>query len=152
MQRTDGASATFPMGIVPVGTANAMANDLDGGKSGNQLGLQSRAALAAAGGHTTRIDVVQVTPTEPPANAPPGTPPAEPLYGLSCFGWGLAGAVALKAAQLRWVPGQRAARYDIAGFVTLVAVRRSRYYYFKAAPHSLWRRTGPCAAPRRLAT
>ena len=37
MNRTDGANAHFPMGIVPVGTANAMANDLDGGKSTTQV-------------------------------------------------------------------------------------------------------------------
>ena len=34
--------------------------------------------------------------------------PSTPLetYALSCFGWGLAGAVALKADKLRWIPGQ----------------------------------------------
>lgn len=109
MNRADGAHSTFPMGIVPVGTANAMAHDLDKGSSTTQAGLQSQAALAAAGGQTTKIDVIAVT----------GGPAT--LYGLSCFGWGLAGAVALKAAQLRWVPGQRKARYDIAGAITLMA-------------------------------
>ena len=44
------------------------------------------------------------------------------IYALSCFGWGLAGAVALKAAKLRWIPGQKKARYDIAGFVTMLRV------------------------------
>jgi hypothetical protein len=43
------------------------------------------------------------------------------IYALSCFGWGLAGAVALKADKLRWIPGQKSARYDIAGFVSLIS-------------------------------
>ena len=74
-----------------------------------QAGLQSRAVLAAAGGRTTKVDVIEAD----------GGP--QKLYGLSCFGWGLAGAVAQRAAQLRWVPGQRKARYDIAGAITLLA-------------------------------
>jgi diacylglycerol kinase family enzyme len=45
---------------------------------------------------------------------------SEHVYALSVFGWGLAGAVALKADKLRWLPGQRSARYDIAGFVTMI--------------------------------
>ena len=44
-------------------------------------------------------------------------------YALSVFGWGLAGAVAAKAAKLRWIPGQKSMRYDIAGFVTVLQVR-----------------------------
>lgn len=32
----------------------------------------------------------------------------------------MAGAVALKADKLRWLPGQRSMRYDIAGFVSLI--------------------------------
>ena len=43
------------------------------------------------------------------------------IYALSCFGWGMSGAVALKADKLRWIPGQRSARYDIAGFVSLIS-------------------------------
>jgi hypothetical protein len=35
---------------------------------------------------------------------------------------GLAGAVALKADELRWIPGQKQMRYDIAGFVTILQV------------------------------
>ena len=38
------------------------------------------------------------------------------------MGWGLAGAVGLQADKMRWVPGQKQARYDIAGFITLLAV------------------------------
>jgi hypothetical protein len=40
----------------------------------------------------------------------------------SVFGWGMAGAVALKADKLRWIPGQKKARYDIAGAVTMLTV------------------------------
>lgn len=47
--------------------------------------------------------------------------PLTPLTShQSVFGWGLSGVVAKAAAKLRWVPGQRAARYDIAGFVTML--------------------------------
>ena len=35
----------------------------------------------------------------------------------------MAGAVALKADKLRWIPGQKKARYDIAGAVTMLTVR-----------------------------
>ena len=41
----------------------------------------------------------------------------------SVFAWGMAGAVALKADKLRWIPGQKKARYDIAGFITMIQVR-----------------------------
>lgn len=34
----------------------------------------------------------------------------------------MAGAVALKADKLRWIPGQKKARYDIAGAVTMLTV------------------------------
>jgi hypothetical protein len=33
----------------------------------------------------------------------------------------MAGAVALKADKLRWLPGQKSRRYDIAGFASLIA-------------------------------
>ena len=33
MSRSDGAATRLPLGIVPLGTANAMANELDGYKS-----------------------------------------------------------------------------------------------------------------------
>ena len=35
----------------------------------------------------------------------------------------MAGAVALNADKLRWIPGQKKARYDIAGAVTMLTVR-----------------------------
>lgn len=34
----------------------------------------------------------------------------------------LTGTVALKADQMRWIPGQKKFRYDIAGFVSMVRV------------------------------
>jgi hypothetical protein len=40
----------------------------------------------------------------------------------SCVGWGIAGAVALQADKMRWVPGQKQARYNIAGLVTFLKV------------------------------
>jgi hypothetical protein len=69
-----------------------------------------RAALAVAKGFTRKVDVIHVQSA------------TEEVFALSVFGWGLAGAVALKADKLRWLPGQRSARYDIAGFVTMIQV------------------------------
>lgn len=61
----------------------------------------------------------------------------ERMYALSVFGWGVAGktqmcsfillvttsgAVALKADKLRWIPGQKKVRYDIAGAISMLTV------------------------------
>lgn len=40
----------------------------------------------------------------------------------SCIGWGLTGACTARAQTLRWMPGQKKIRYDVAGFLTLVKV------------------------------
>ncbi len=61
MQRTDPAALEFPVGIVAVGTANAMANYLDAGRARNQAGLVSNASLAVARGDTTRVDVMEIS-------------------------------------------------------------------------------------------
>lgn len=66
-------------------------------------------SMMIARGTTRRIDLIEMKSAA-----------RESVCGLSCVGWGLAGAVALKADQLRWLPGQRNLRYDIAGFVTLM--------------------------------
>jgi hypothetical protein len=55
--------------------------------------------------------------------SPPDPPPRqgkETIYALSVIGWGLAGAVAKVADRMRWLPGQKTFRYDIAGFVSLI--------------------------------
>eukprot|EP00047_Mylnosiga_fluctuans_P023539 m.139911 g.139911 ORF g.139911 m.139911 type:complete len:857 (-) comp9621_c0_seq5:187-2757(-) len=109
LQRKDAAARDFPVGIVAVGTANAMANHLDNGRAKNHVGLVSNAALAVARGHTSRVDVIEMTSR------------TFSKYALSCVGWGLAGAVGLMADKLRWVPGQKQARYDIAGAVTMLS-------------------------------
>jgi hypothetical protein len=36
------------------------------------------------------------------------------VYAVSMIGWGIAGAVARKAAKLRWMPGKKRALYDVA--------------------------------------
>ena len=104
----------IPVGITPSGTANAMAHELHRHPSKTQVSIVGRAALAVAKGHTRRVDVLEVKGEQ------------ETIYALSVFGWGLAGAVALKADQLRWIPGQKKARYDIAGAVTVLSVRRRK--------------------------
>eukprot|EP00048_Salpingoeca_helianthica_P023945 m.28474 g.28474 ORF g.28474 m.28474 type:complete len:871 (+) comp9086_c0_seq2:192-2804(+) len=108
LQRDDEDAEDFPVGIVAVGTANAMANYLDAGRSKNHVQLVTNAALAVAKGYSTRVDVIEIKSKD------------SVKYALSCVGWGLAGAVGLQADKLRWVPGQKQARYDIAGFITLV--------------------------------
>jgi len=72
--------------------------------------LVGRAALSVARGHTKKVDVIEITWE------------GGSKFGLSCVGWGLAGAVGLQADKMRWVPGQKQARYDIAGFITLLKV------------------------------
>ena len=69
-----------------------------------------------------QVDVIKCVQEPIPTSADTslhGPDPVE-IYALSCFGWGMAGAVALKADKLRWLPGQRSMRYDIAGFVSLI--------------------------------
>lgn len=106
----------IPVGITPSGTANAMANTIHRHPSKSSVSLVGRAALAVAKGLTCKVDVIKVERE---------TDDEEKLvYALSCFGWGLAGAVALKADKLRWIPGQKKARYDIAGAVSMLMVRR----------------------------
>eukprot|EP00048_Salpingoeca_helianthica_P005630 m.89768 g.89768 ORF g.89768 m.89768 type:complete len:759 (-) comp13673_c1_seq1:46-2322(-) len=97
------------VGIVPSGTANAMANELDGYVATSHVHLTGRAALGVAAGTWREVDVLRVAMAD------------RTIYGLSCIGWGLAGAVAQTADRLRWLPGQRKARYDIAGFVTMMS-------------------------------
>lgn len=138
----------IPVGITPCGTANAMANALHTHKVRTQIAIVGRAALAACKGHTKKVDVikcVQTPPIDDPEKITSGdndtdhdeiearnskrkkkrqTPllkEREEVYALSCFGWGMAGAVALKADKLRWIPGQKSMRYDIAGFVSLIS-------------------------------
>eukprot|EP00047_Mylnosiga_fluctuans_P023538 m.139873 g.139873 ORF g.139873 m.139873 type:complete len:933 (-) comp9621_c0_seq2:187-2985(-) len=109
LQRTDEAARNFPVGIVAVGTANAMANYIDNGRAKNQVELVTNASLATARGHTMRVDVIEIKSK------------SYTKYALSCVGWGLAGAVGQQADKLRWVPGQKQARYDIAGAVTMLS-------------------------------
>lgn len=111
-----------PIGICPCGTANAMANALHTHENTSQISIVGRAALAACKGGTRRMDVIRCVQQPDESSRDEnlqGPEPAE-IYALSCFGWGMAGAVALKADKLRWIPGQRSMRYDIAGFVSLV--------------------------------
>lgn len=99
----------IPVGIIPSGTANALAHDIHVGSSHSQACVVGRAALNACMGRTRRVDVLKVEGAE------------TDRYALSVMGWGLAGAVAMKAAKLRWIPGQKNVRYDLAGFVTMLS-------------------------------
>eukprot|EP00052_Salpingoeca_macrocollata_P022869 m.199798 g.199798 ORF g.199798 m.199798 type:complete len:526 (+) comp21903_c3_seq4:129-1706(+) len=101
--------AELGLGIVPVGTANAMATHLDHHHSKNSTQLIGMAVLGAIRGEKRRVDVLEVT-------AQDGTV----RHGLSCFGWALSGAIALQADNMRWMPGQKSARYDIASLITFI--------------------------------
>lgn len=108
LTRPDNAADKVFVGIVPSGTANAMANELDGYRAKSHVSLTGNASLAVAEGRWRYVDVLKVAMGD------------ATIYGLSCIGWGLAGSVAQMADKLRWIPGQRKARYDIAGFVIML--------------------------------
>lgn len=96
-----------PVAIIPVGTANAMAHELNGEACDTFEKIVMSTLYAMLGGQTRMVDVISVKGAR------------DNKYALSCVGWGLAGAVGLQADKLRWLPGQRSARYDIAGFITM---------------------------------
>ena len=75
-----------------------MAHELHTQKSHSTTSVVGYAALAAAKGVTRRIDCLKIENAK------------EDVYALSVLGWGLAGAVALTAAKLRWIPGQKSVR------------------------------------------
>lgn len=109
------------VGITPCGTANAMANALHTHPNRSQISIIGRATLAVAKGQSRNVDVIKcVQENEQSSEELKGSIPVE-TYALSCVGWGMAGAVALKADKLRWIPGQKSSRYDIAGFVSLIS-------------------------------
>eukprot|EP00047_Mylnosiga_fluctuans_P014925 m.42145 g.42145 ORF g.42145 m.42145 type:complete len:1637 (-) comp5705_c0_seq2:205-5115(-) len=108
MTRTDNASDRTPVAIIPVGTANAMAHEMDQYESKSFRDLVAKVLLAVVGNQTRVVDIMETKGR------------LSTKYGLSCTGWGLAGAVGLQADKLRWLPGQRSARYDIAGFITML--------------------------------
>ncbi|EDQ88820.1 uncharacterized protein MONBRDRAFT_32642 [Monosiga brevicollis MX1] len=113
--RNQKAIRKVPIGIVPSGTANAMATALHKRESKSQVALVGYSALAVAKGLTTNVDVISFERLDM------DTEEERKVFALSCFGWGIAGAVALKADKLRWIPGQKKARYDIAGAVSLLS-------------------------------
>ena len=63
------AVARVKIGIIPTGTANAIANVLDGGVSKKPSDLIHRAALAVAAGHSRQLDVLEVV--QKPLDATP---------------------------------------------------------------------------------
>jgi diacylglycerol kinase family enzyme len=72
-----------PLGTIPTGTANAMAHQLHHAEIGDYCTMIGCAALAAALGTTTKVDMFKVSDN--------GT--KFPLYALSCFGWGMAALI-----------------------------------------------------------
>lgn len=62
MDRTDECMASgFPVGLIPSGTANAMANELDRFESQSYVELIGATALMVAGGATKPVDVIHMT-------------------------------------------------------------------------------------------
>lgn len=133
--------SSIPIGICPCGTANAMANALHTHKVRTQISIVGWAALAATLGQTKQVDVIKCiqqpfadhdvdktnlsdskkVKSQKKKQSDLTLHEREEVYALSCVGWGMAGAVALKADKLRWIPGQKSMRYDIAGFVSLIS-------------------------------
>lgn len=111
MRRPDRDSVDLTLGLVPSGTANAMAHELHAHSSKSHVALVGRAALAAARNHTRQVDVISCASSDEST---------EIIYALSVFGWGMAGTVAKVADQMRWLPGQKRFRYDIAGVVSMM--------------------------------
>ena len=107
---------TVTVGLIPCGSANAIANEIYHGRGMSEASLVARATTAAAQGRTRSVDVIEV-------NFASGR---EPVYGLSVLGWGLSGTVAQKAADQRnGMLGRMIAkgmRYDIAGGSVLASV------------------------------
>jgi diacylglycerol kinase family enzyme len=190
------ARQRLPLGILPTGTANAMAHDLDQYASSSRTELISRVVLAAIQHAEIRVDAIgchfcdaagvfasashsrhlpsQIQTTRSISGSGSGTSgsgtnihsnsndsddvvaessasagkphssdstdnnnssdssrsksginvsdggAAQSQYALSVFGWGMGGAVVKVADQLRWIPGQRSVRYDLASFVSVV--------------------------------
>lgn len=128
MLNRDARAADMPVGLVAVGTANAMATHVDGGRAKSKIELIANAAVAMVKGHTTRVDVIELVLRDGVRHA------------LSCIGWALAGEVTSQADRLRSLPlpGQKNARYEIAGLVTLAAhwpvTTEARLGYFASEP------------------
>ena len=101
------------MGIIPSGTANAMAHTMHLSSDKSLTSIIGHATLAAAGGYTRHVDVIKIATGAEEL-------PEDDVYALSVYGWGLGGTVAKAADRMRWLPGQKRFRYDIAGFVSFM--------------------------------
>eukprot|EP00038_Savillea_parva_P008897 m.179899 g.179899 ORF g.179899 m.179899 type:complete len:534 (+) comp14880_c0_seq1:210-1811(+) len=100
---TAGLMAHSPLASIPTGTANAMARQLHTAESPDYCHMVGCSALSAVLGTTTRVDMFKLVDS--------GL--AEPLYALSCFGWGMAAIITEKAERLRKSVPKRI-RYDVA--------------------------------------
>ena len=105
--RADG-KGNIALSIVPGGTANAYAHLLYPGCASREC-LARRSAVAAVSGAQRQVDILELL-----------RPDDQPRYALSLFGWGMCGVVAAKAEGLRWLPGHRHYRYDLAGALALL--------------------------------
>ena len=107
-QRTD---ACPPLAVAPGGSANALAHALYGGACQARACVARRAAMALVHGTVRAVDLLRVDT---------GAAGAAPRFALSMVGAGLAASVADRADGLRWLPGHRHFRYELAGLLTVV--------------------------------
>lgn len=117
-----------PLAIVPGGTANALANMLYGNGCLGRNCVAARAAHALVAGVVRGIDLLQVDLG------------SGPRYALSLVGAGLAATVAERADHMRWMPGARHYRYELAGLLTLLAGRgwRAQLSYPLDGTDNVW--------------
>lgn len=108
----DNRLRNIPLAIAPGGTANAYSNMLYPGDCSSRRCLARRCAYAILDGSQGHVDVMEIDNTD--------NEKEDKMFALSLIGWGLSGSIAKRAEKMRWMPGHRHYRYDLAGGVSLV--------------------------------
>eukprot|EP00041_Stephanoeca_diplocostata_P034795 m.1204679 g.1204679 ORF g.1204679 m.1204679 type:complete len:478 (+) comp24581_c0_seq4:276-1709(+) len=86
----------FPIGVVPMGSANMLANELHTHKSNTATSRVGRAILAMAQHKTRKMDVLEITNQH-----------GQTVYAMSLLGWGLAGIMAQHSEGEQWLRSHR---------------------------------------------
>lgn len=123
----DNRLRNIPLAIAPGGTANAYSNMLYPGDCSSRRCLARRCAHAILDGSQGHVDVMEVLKSLIFCVLITGlqidntdNEKEDKMFALSLIGWGLSGSIAKRAEKLRWMPGHRHYRYDLAGGVSLV--------------------------------
>ncbi|KAG0335127.1 Sphingosine kinase 1 [Podila humilis] len=93
----------LPVGIISAGSGNAIASS---------LGTRNQyvATLAAIRGETSKMDIFSLSQLDRPR-----------IYSMLLFGWGITADADLESDRYRWLG---ALRFEIAGFVRMIRLRR----------------------------